>query len=142
MAKDKEHVKTATGDECREALARILVSDSFVRSERLSHFLSYIVEETLAGQGDLIRGKTIAMDVYGRDPTDSGQSENVVRVDARRLRRSLQDHYTSEGKNDVIRIWVDRGGYVPRIELQSEVSQTSSVKKPLVRTVMKFLPRH
>lgn len=133
MAKVKEHVKTATGDECREALARILASDCFVRSERLSNFLSYIVEETLAGRSELIRGKTIAMDVYGRDPTDSGQSENVVRVDARRLRRSLQDYYTSEGKNDVIRIWVDRGGYVPRIERQSEVSQTSSVTWPAGR---------
>ncbi|MGR3662925.1 MAG: hypothetical protein ACU0CA_17350, partial [Paracoccaceae bacterium] len=60
---------------------------------------------------ELIRGKTIAMDVYGRHPTSSGKSENVVRVDAHRLRRSLKEYYTAEGKDDPVQIWVDSGGY-------------------------------
>lgn len=111
----------ASDDACRDALARILASDRFVRADRLRNFLTYIVEETLAGRGELIRGKTIAMDVYGRDPTSSGKSENVVRVDARRLRRSLVEYYATEGKNDAVRIWVDSGGYVPRMEIHEDV---------------------
>jgi tetratricopeptide (TPR) repeat protein len=107
-------------DECRKALSRVLASDIFVRADRLQNFLTYIVEETLAGRGDLIRGKTIAMDVHGRDLTTNGQSENVVRVDARRLRRSLAEYYTTEGKDDPVRIWVDSGGYVPRVEIRQE----------------------
>jgi len=110
----------AADDACRDALARILASDRFVRAERLKDFLTYIVEETLAGRGELIRGKTIAMDVYGRDPSSSGRSENVVRVDARRLRRSLVDYYAGEGKNDAVRICVDSGGYVPRMEMRKD----------------------
>lgn len=108
---------TAVSDDvCREALARALASDCFVRADRLRDFLTYIVEETLAGRAELIRGKTIAMDVYDRDPSSSGKSENVVRVDARRLRRSLEEYYTTEGRDDPVRIWVDSGGYVPRME--------------------------
>jgi len=117
----------ATDEACRDALAHVLASDRFVRAERLRNFLTYIVEETLAGRGELIRGKTIAMDVYGRDPTTSGKSENVVRVDARRLRRSLVEYYAVEGKNDAVRIWVDSGGYVPRMEMRKDESPTRSV---------------
>ena len=113
---------TAVSDDvCREALARALASDCFVRADRLRDFLTYIVEETLAGRAELIRGKTIAMDVYDRDPSSSGKSENVVRVDARRLRRSLEEYYTSDGKDDAVRIWVDSGGYVPRMEIRNDM---------------------
>lgn len=109
-------------EDCRNALSRVLASEIFGRAERLQNFLSYIVEETLAGRGNLIRGKTIAMDVYGRDPTTDGHSENVVRVDARRLRRSLAEYYTTMGRDDPVRIWVDSGGYFPRIENQRDRS--------------------
>ncbi len=112
---------------CRDALTRVLANDRFVRADRLSSFLSYIVEETLAGRGELIRAKTIAMDVYGRDPTSSGQSENVVRVDAHRLRRCLNEYYSAEGKDDAVRIWVDIGGYVPRMELHQDTPSKSPV---------------
>ena len=67
----------------RMGLARILASPAFAKSERLRDFLTYIVEESLAGRGELIVGKTIAEDVYGRTPEDG--SDNIVRVDARRL---------------------------------------------------------
>ncbi|MGI9364767.1 MAG: tetratricopeptide repeat protein [Rhizobiaceae bacterium] len=98
----------------RDGLARILASPAFAKSERLQNFLSYIIEESLAGRGDLIVGKTIAEDVYGRTPGDG--SDNIVRVDARRLRRHLADYYASQGSVDPLRIHVDSGGYAPRFE--------------------------
>jgi tetratricopeptide (TPR) repeat protein len=112
----------------RHTLSHVLASDIFENSDRLKNFLTYIVEEFLAGRGDLIRGKTIAMDVYGRDPSTSGKSENIVRVDARRLRRRLMEYYATDGKNDPVRIWVDSGGYVPRMENRKE----SRPKRPTV----------
>jgi tetratricopeptide (TPR) repeat protein len=122
--------RTAPDEACRDALARVLVNDRFMRADRLSNFLTYVVEETLAGRGALIRGKTIAMDVYLRDPTNDGQSENVVRVDARRLRRCLEEYYAHEGKDDAVRIWVDSGGYVPRMEFRNEISHNKTVPWP------------
>lgn len=136
MTDIRPHKRTVTDDASRVALSRILASERFLRSVRLSEFLAYVMEETLAGRGDLIRGKTIAMDVYRRDPTDSGQSENVVRVDARRLRRSLEEYYATVGKDDAVRIWVDSGGYVPRMEIRNDVS----LEKPTVWSGI-ILPR-
>ncbi|MGR3660503.1 MAG: tetratricopeptide repeat protein, partial [Paracoccaceae bacterium] len=130
MVIENENQIAVSGGACRDALSRVLASDHFERADRLSSFLSYIVEETLAGRGELIRGKTIAMDVYGRDPTSSGKSENVVRVDAHRLRRSLKEYYTAEGKDDPVQIWVDSGGYVPRVEKRRDEPSNKPVDWP------------
>lgn len=101
------------------ALEALLQSDRFRRSERLSAFLTYIVEETLSGRSGSIRAKTIAQDVYRRDPTSNDYSENVVRVDARRLRRLLEEHYADEGSDVELHISLPTGGYRPQFERPS-----------------------
>ena len=73
-----------------DALGRVLASEGFAASPRLQQFLTYVVEETIAGRGQSIRGKTIAADVYGRDLGEAG-AQNIVRVEARRLRRLLDE---------------------------------------------------
>ncbi len=110
-----EAVPEVSPQSVNEAVGRVVNSDLFAKSERLKAFLIYIVEQALDGRSDEIRGKTIAEDVYGRTPR--GESDNVVRVDARRLRRRLVEYYATEGRDDELRIHIDSGGYVPRFEL-------------------------
>lgn len=98
----------------REALDRVIDSSAFENAGRLRAFLIYVVDESLADRANLIAGKTIAEDVYGREPDDSGNS--IVRVDAGRLRRKLAEYYGDEGAGDPVRIHVDSGGYAPRFE--------------------------
>ncbi len=100
----------------RSALDRVLNNEMFSQSERLSSFLTYIVEEALAGRGDAIRGKTIAQDVYERAPQEGSDPENIVRVHARQLRQNLAMYYETEGRRDPVRIHLDSGGYCPRFE--------------------------
>jgi len=95
-------------------LKRVLESATFHNVDRLKAFLDYVVKETLAERGDLIAGKTIAHDVYGRAPDDG--SDSIVRVDAGRLRRKLSEYYENEGIDSPIRIHIDSGGYAPRFE--------------------------
>ena len=100
----------------RDALQRVLQSSDFQDAERLSDFLKYIVEEEISGRGDSIRGKTIAQDVFDRDPSKQGYSENIVRVSARRIRQMLELYYETEGKSDPVRIHLESGGYCPRFD--------------------------
>ena len=95
-------------------LERVLKSATFHNVDRLKAFLSYVVQEYLAGRANLIAGKTIAHDVYGR-ALDEG-SDSIVRVDAGRLRRKLSEFYDDEGIDNPIRIHIDSGGYAPRFE--------------------------
>ena len=99
-------------------------SDVFDNSPRLQEFLSYIVNESLAGRGDTIKGKTISADVYGADLSSDASEKNLVRVEAGRLRRALSAYYAEAGQNDPIRIYVDTGGYNPRFERISPTSTT------------------
>lgn len=61
----------------QESLTRVTNSAAFQNSERLKQFLRYVVAEALAGRADSILGKTIAADVFDRDPEEN-DSDNVV----------------------------------------------------------------
>ncbi|CAD0187013.1 putative PEP-CTERM system TPR-repeat lipoprotein [Ruegeria sp. THAF57] len=100
----------------RRALANVLDDTHFDGADRLRSFLTYVVEEEIAGRGADIRGKTVAQDVYDRDTTEGIDPENVVRVDARRLRQLLELYYEGVGKFDPVRLYIDTGGYRPRFE--------------------------
>ena len=66
----------------REALERILASPGFDASARNRRLLEYIVEETLAGRADRLKGLTIAIDVFGRDAATFDR--NTIRWSASR----------------------------------------------------------
>lgn len=47
-----------------------------------------------------------------------------MRVEARRLRRLLEDYYNSAGKADPVRVHIDKGGYAPRFERRAPKAVT------------------
>lgn len=55
---------------CRAALDRILRDPAF-GAERDRKFLSYVVEEALAGRGERIKAYTVAIEVFGRDESST-----------------------------------------------------------------------
>jgi hypothetical protein len=92
-------------DEVRAELDRITASDEFSRSPQLGAFLRFVVESALDGKGDRIKAYTIGVDVLRRDATFDPQLDPIVRVEATRLRRTIDRYYTGLGADDAIR-WV------------------------------------
>jgi TolB-like protein/tetratricopeptide (TPR) repeat protein len=107
---------TPSGDDIRAGLERILSSPGFQASQRRRAFLRFIVEETLSGRADRLKGYTIAAAVFGRDETFEAQADPVVRLEARRLRRDLDSYYIDAGSRDAMRISIPKGSYVPHFE--------------------------
>ena len=101
-------------------LARILASTDFDASERNRRFLTYIVAEMLAGRGDRIKAYVIGVVVFDRDDSFDAQSDPIVRIEASRLRRSLERYYLLARKGDPIRLEIPKGGYVPVFRVPSE----------------------
>ncbi len=97
----------------RAALQRVLASAEFDASDRNRRFLKYIVEETLAGRANRIKAYGVAISVFGREETFDPQIDPIVRIEASRLRRSLERYHLTEGRLDAVRITVPKGGYVP-----------------------------
>jgi hypothetical protein len=79
-------------------LQRVLGSQCFEQSDRAKAFLRFVVEETLAGRGDRLKGYTIGVEVFGRPPDFDAQSDPLVRVEAGRIRRRLAEYYRHRGR--------------------------------------------
>ncbi len=94
-------------------LERILASSEFVGSNRTRRFLRYVVEETLAGRGHRIKAFSVAVAAFDRDESFDPQNDPIVRIEAARVRRSLERYYLVAGAADSVRIEIPRGTYVP-----------------------------
>jgi hypothetical protein len=96
-----------------DELSRILKSSIFVQSGRLSKFLRYTVETTLAGAAETLKEYSIGTEVYERKPPYHPGVDSIVRGEARRLRSKLRQYYESAGKDDPVFIYYRTGSYVP-----------------------------
>ena len=114
----------------RAELARITASERFDASERNRRFLNYIVEETLEGRADRIKAYSVATSVFGRSDDFDPQFDPVVRIEAHRLRRSIDYYYLTAGKEDPVRISVPKGGYVPSFEMPEHPETAEALQTP------------
>lgn len=96
-----------------EQLARILQSGELHLPRRGASFLSFVVEETLAGRGAYLKAFTIATGVFGRDCGFDPQSDPCVRIQAGKVRTALERYYLVRGMYDPIEITIPKGGYRP-----------------------------
>jgi adenylate cyclase len=105
--------KAISADAVRAELRRIIRSQRFDASERNRKFLAHVVDESLAGRTERIKAYTIATTVFGRDAGFDPQLDSIVRIEAGRLRRSLERYYLTDGRSSRLRIDIPRGGYAP-----------------------------
>ena len=97
----------------RAHLERILASRLFSRSDRLTRFLRFAVEQTLAGHGSQLKEQLVGVEVFDRKPDYDPRIDPIVRVEARRLRSKLKAYYLSAGRSDDVVIGLPKGSYVP-----------------------------
>jgi hypothetical protein len=100
-------------EHCHAAVARVLASPAFQSSPKLAAFLRFVVDAALSGRSDRIKGYTIGTEARGRGKDFDPQSDPIVRVEAGRLRRTLDAYYTGPGAGDPIIIALPVGSYVP-----------------------------
>jgi Malectin domain len=112
----------------RAELTKVLHSEMFVRAPVLGHLLTYLCEKTFAGEIHEIKEYSIALDVFGRNPSFDQDSDSIVRVHANRLRKRLAEYYEKVGASDPIHISIPVGQYVPAFQ---EARQTAAQMEPI-----------
>ncbi len=108
----------------RLQLERALASANFVRSERQSRFLRFVVERHLDGRDQELKESVIALEVFGQSDYDPKQS-SIVRTEAGRLRSRLAEYYIGQGSGDPVVFELPKGGYVPIVRRQKEAPPTA-----------------
>lgn len=113
-------------DAIRSACDAIVTSSVFDGSPRLTNFLKFVTEETLAGRAERLKEYSIAISVFDQKESFDPQTNTIVRVQAGRLRRRLEMYYLTVGSGDSLRITVPKGGYVPSFERQGPIAPEST----------------
>jgi adenylate cyclase len=108
-----------TRQEVEQQLQRIFRSPVFRRSERLTRFLSYSVQEGLNGGADKVHEYTIALEVFDKSTDFDSRIDPVVRVEAGRLRAKIREYYATSGIHDGLFVGIRDRGYLPLVQRPS-----------------------
>jgi hypothetical protein len=107
-------VLSAAGkDEIREQLNRLLASRYFSHSKRFPNFLRFVIEQTLAGDAENIKERTLGIEIFGRDAGYDTSSDPIVRVTAAEIRKRAAQYYQDPEHQEELRITLPSGSYIP-----------------------------
>lgn len=126
-----------TSEEKLELVRRVGASASFERSPRLRELLLYICEQAIQGHPQELKEQVIGRRVFGRAPDYSSADDNIVRVEARQLRKRLEEYFAGEGKAEPTVIVIPKGGYLPSFEPR----EAPSTETPLTVAPVPEVPR-
>lgn len=98
----------------RTELEAVLSSEAFARSPIVAQMLKYICERHFSGQSHEIKEYNIAVEAFGRPSNFDQARDSIVRVEAHRLRKRLQEYYLQQGAGHQIQIILPPGNYVPQ----------------------------
>ncbi len=112
-------------DAIQTQLNRILASRDFHATDRVRDFLRFVVEETLAGRADQLKGYNVATQVFERGEDFDPAQDPIVRIQAGRLRRALERYYLVAGRHDAVFIDIPKGRYVPIFSEQTTATELS-----------------
>jgi hypothetical protein len=98
-------------EEVRAALDAILETPEFARSESICRLLEHVVANTLEGRAADLKEYNLGVEVFRRGNDFDPRVDNIVRVQARRLRQRLAAYYAAPRTG--VRIEMPTGSYVP-----------------------------
>jgi TolB-like protein/Tfp pilus assembly protein PilF len=117
----------------RAQLERLLGSPHLQQAPRRQRLLRHIVEATLSGATDRLKGYNLGVEVFDRGTEFDPNVDPIVRVEMGRLRSKLVEFYSDQGFTDAVLIDLPKGAYAARIEFR--VSATASNTASWKRTV-------
>ncbi len=112
-----------------DLVSRVAESACFQKSPRLREILLYVSQKTLENRPEEVREQRIGHHVFGRRADYNPSEDNIVRVEARNLRKRLEEYFANEGRDENIIITIPKGSYVPRFEPR-EVAVVDTVAGP------------
>jgi hypothetical protein len=114
----------------QQHLREVIAGEAFKGSHRSGQFLTYIVEESIAGRFSALKERIIGVKLFGRAPSYDTGEDAIVRVTASDVRRRLLQHYGKYGITSEFRISLPLGSYIP--EITRVPQKTESLPNPVV----------
>src|ERR1700676_1373689 len=129
----EESPTVLTDQDIKRQVEAILASSYFAGSERLGSLLRFICERSRSEDTGRLKEVSIGGEVFGRPAGYDPKTDPIVRTEARRLRKKLDEYYQSAGGRDGVRISIPKGAYVAYFErLASESKRRTRVAPKLL----------
>ena len=123
----------------QQTLTEIFQSSPFRTSKQSQQLLQYIVDQTLAGRGALLKERLIGVNVFGRRLDYDTNEDPIVRARAAEIRKRLAQFYVGEGSHCSVRIEISPGSYLASLtetpKRRSMEPATSEPPVPFVKNV-------
>jgi len=100
-------------------LERLLANPHFSHSRRFPSFLRYIVKATVNGQADLLKERTLGIEIFGKSANYDTALDPIVRVTAAEIRKRIAQYYQDPGHEHELRIALPPGSYIPQFQFQA-----------------------
>jgi hypothetical protein len=100
----------------RRQLDRLLSNPHFSHSKRFPDFLRFVVQHTLAGQTEMLKERTLGIEVFGKEADYDTGADPIVRVTAAEIRKRIAQYYQQPGRENELRISLPPGSYVPKFD--------------------------
>jgi len=124
-------VNRHSSDERWLLMERILATNAFKRSPRLSEFLRYVTQMTLEENDAQLSEQRVGAAIFGRAEDYDCSADTVVRSSALRLRRQLELYFQREGTAEPMGLELPRGRYrvvfEPRFESAVKLVETELI---------------
>src|ERR1700727_3920745 len=118
MLNDSATVTASFTDEERKAmhgqLERRLSNSHFKQSRRFPSFLRFVIDQTLQGHTDLLKERTLGIEIFGREADYDTASDPIVRVTATEIRKRIAQYYQEPGHETELRVSLPSGSYIPQ----------------------------
>jgi hypothetical protein len=112
----------------QEQLERLLGNPHFSHSRRFPSFLRFVVEQTLSGQMDALKERTLGIEIFGRDADYDTASDPIVRVTAGEIRKRIAQYYQEPGHENELRVSLPSGSYVPQFHWPNAAGGEAAVQ--------------
>jgi hypothetical protein len=107
-------------------LRRVLESKIFSKAPKRREFLRYICEPAIEGRSEPVHEREIGLKVYQRATDYDPSEDNIVRVEARNLRKQLEQYFRAEGARESLVLRIPKGSYVPVFEQRRPAGEGAS----------------
>ena len=98
----------------KEQVERLLSNSHFNQSRRFPSFLRFVTDQTLIGQPELLKERTLGIEIFGREADYDTSSDPIVRVTATEIRKRIAQYYQEPGHETELRLSLPAGSYVPQ----------------------------
>src|SRR5215470_12086283 len=114
----------------REQLEKLLLTSHFSSSRRYPSFLRFVLQHTLAGESELLKERTLGIEVFGRAPDYDTATDPIVRVTAAEIRKRIEQYYQNPKTKDEIRLFLPSGSYALQFSAPRGATAPDIVEDP------------